>query len=92
LRIHELGGVVSKGAYSEVSVTMPARLLDVDDSFGRFNEQEFRREAARCAQALAFAERVVIRAIDELAADRSKTPRPLHERLPDAVATVGGGV
>jgi hypothetical protein len=90
-RIDQMGGKIERGSFGELRITVPERLSE-SSGFEAVLEIEARRSAAAAAQTLAAAERVVLAAVDELAADSSKQPRPLFERLPNVVPSIGGGV
>jgi hypothetical protein len=91
-RIAEVDGQVRRGRLGELEVTVPARISPPGDGvMDGTLERETRQRAALAAETLVAGERVVLAALDELEADRGKSPAPLHERLPDVIPTLGGG-
>jgi hypothetical protein len=55
-------------------------------------EDAFSRQAARATQVLIACRELVLAALAEMAADRSKSPKPLSERLPDRELGADGTV
>ena len=83
--IAEHGGQIRRGKWGEVKVELP-QILTADPIARAWGERETRTQLARAAEALTYCERVVLAALEE------KSSKPLHERLPDGVPTIGGGV
>jgi hypothetical protein len=84
--ITDHGGKITVGAFGEVNVSLPARLLNCDNALEGTGEIQIRQGLDTHIEAVVRCWRVVLPALN------SSSKKPLHERIPAGYPTAGGGL